>query len=80
MQGGLEVIRTLKVLRKTPKIVIFTQYDGLELDGNYIPICDTVPLLKDRYACDVIGAVVYEYQSDGWKTGFDCLMENQNWC
>lgn len=79
IQGGLEIIRTLKVLGKTPPIVIFTQYDGLELDGKYIPMSDAVRQLRDRYNCDVVGAVLYEYQSDDWKEEFDRILTSQKW-
>lgn len=74
VQGGLEVIRAITHLSKKPQIIVLTQYDGLEIEGTHIPITNSANLLRERYNCNVIGAVLYEYQNEQWKKDLDLLL------
>lgn len=74
-QGGLEVIRTLKSMRKKTKVVIFTQYPDIEIDGEFHSIDESIKFLSERYKCDVVGAIHYQYENLNWKEKLQNIFE-----
>lgn len=73
-QGGLEVIRTLGTFKRNTNVIIFTQYDGIEIDGAILPIKDTPTILSKRYGVSVLSAIVYEYQSLQWRGHLEAVL------
>ena len=62
-QGGIEVLRALKLAEKTAAIIIVTQYPDFYIGGNKIKLKDSPKVIRDRYNQNVIGAVLYHYKS-----------------
>jgi len=77
-QGGLEVIRTLSAVKRNAQVIVFTQYDGIEIEGEFFPIKDSPSLLSSRYSINVVDAILYEYQSPDWRRQL-LLKLSSNW-
>lgn len=73
-QGGVEVIRALKYTENTSRIIIVSQYPGIEVDGEFISLDASVQVLKDRYDIDVVSAVAYDFEDDAWMEEFCRVM------
>lgn len=76
-QGGVEILRTLQHLNSDSSVIIISQYAGIEMEKEFVPICDTPTYLKSRYGVNVIGAVHYDFEIRDWSTEFkNILKEN----
>lgn len=62
-QGGIEVLRALKLAGKTTKVIIVTQYPDFYIGGTKIKLKDSTKIIKARYGQNVIGAALYQYKS-----------------
>lgn len=62
-QGGIEVLRALKLSKKATKIIIVTQYPDFYIGGTKVKLKDSPKVIKEKYAQDVRGAVLYNYKS-----------------
>lgn len=69
-QGGVEVLRALKFVQKKMKVVIISQYSGVEVDGIFVKLEQCAPVFREKYAIDVVGAVAYDFEDDKWKIEF----------
>ena len=73
-QGGVEVLRALKYAKNNSKIVIVSQFPGIEVDGDFITLEDSVQVLSEKYEIDVVGAIAYDFEDDTWKSEFSEVM------
>lgn len=62
-QGGIEVLRALKLAKRSAKIIIVTQYPDFYIGGNKVKLKDSPKIILDKYNQNVIGAVLYHYKS-----------------
>ena len=62
-QGGIEVLRVLKLEKKSTKIIIVTQYPDFYIGGIKVKLKDSPKIIYDKYNQKVIGAVLYHYKS-----------------
>lgn len=62
-QGGIEVLRALKLKGCATKIIIVTQYPDFYIGGIKVKLKDSPKIIKDKYNQNVIGAVLYHYKS-----------------
>ncbi|RZI20985.1 response regulator [Pseudomonas orientalis] len=62
-QGGIEVLRALKLSRKSTKIIIVTQYPDFYIGGTKVKLKDSPKVINEKYSQDVRGAVLYNYKS-----------------
>ncbi len=62
-QGGIEVLRALKLAKKSTKIIIVTQYPDFYIGGNKIKLKNSPQIICDKYNQKVVGAVLYHYKS-----------------
>jgi len=62
-QGGIEVLRALKLAKKSTKVIIVTQYPDFYIGGNKVKLKDSPKIIYDKYNQKVIGAVLYHYKS-----------------
>ncbi|MBB3261660.1 CheY-like chemotaxis protein [Paraburkholderia bannensis] len=62
-QGGIEVLRALKMKGKTTKVVIVTQYPDFYIGSAKIKLKNSPKIVKEKYDQDVLGAVLYHYKS-----------------
>lgn len=62
-QGGIEVLRVLKLEKKSTKIIIVTQYPDFYIGGIKVKLKDSPKIIFDKYNQKVIGAVLYHYKS-----------------
>jgi CheY-like chemotaxis protein len=62
-QGGIEVLRALKLAKKMAKIIIVTQYPDFYIGAKKIKLKDSPKIISLRYNQNVIGAVLYHYKS-----------------
>ena len=66
-QGGLEIIRMLKRIKKNPAIIIVSQYPQMEFDGRFHSLKDSANIIKDKYDVNVVGSVLYLVGSLNWQ-------------
>ena len=62
-QGGIEILRALKMAEKRTKIIIVTQYPDFYIGGTRVKLKDSPKIISARYSQIVIGAVLYQYKS-----------------
>lgn len=62
-QGGIEVLRALKLAKKSTKVIIVTQYPDFYIGGNKVKLKDSPKIICDKYNQKVIGAILYHYKS-----------------
>lgn len=62
-QGGIEVLRALKLKNKSSKIIIVTQYPDFYIGGTKVKLKNSPKIISDKYNQHVIGAVLYHYKS-----------------
>lgn len=62
-QGGIEVLRALKLKGGVTNIIIVTQYPDFYIGGAKVKLKDSPKIIKQKYSQNVIGAVLYHYKS-----------------
>lgn len=62
-QGGIEVLRALKLAKKSTKVIIVTQYPDFYIGGTKVKLKDSPKIINGKYSQNVIGAVLYHYKS-----------------
>lgn len=62
-QGGIEILRALKLAKKETKIVIVTQYPDFYIGGTKVKLKQSSAIIAEKYKQNVIGAVLYNYKS-----------------
>lgn len=62
-QGGIEVLRALKQVKKTAKIIIVTQYPDFYIGGNKVKLKNSPSIIREKYNQEVLGAILYHYKS-----------------
>ncbi len=62
-QGGVEVLRALKLAKKSTKIIIVTQYPDFYIGGSKVKLKNSPKVIREKYNQNVIGAVLYHYKS-----------------
>lgn len=62
-QGGIEVLRALKLAKKFAKIIIVTQYPDFYIGGTKVKLKDSPKIIQEKYNQNVVGAVLYHYKS-----------------
>lgn len=62
-QGGIEVLRALKLAKKITKVIIVTQYPDFYIGGIKVKLKNSQKVISDKYSQNVIGAVLYHYKS-----------------
>ncbi|MCY1166798.1 MAG: response regulator [Pseudomonadota bacterium] len=62
-QGGIEVLRALKLAKKVVKVIIVTQYPDFYIGGTKVKLKDSPKIISHKYNQTVIGAVLYHYKS-----------------
>lgn len=62
-QGGIEVLRALKLAKKTARIIIVTQYPDFYIGGTKVKLKDSPKIIRNKYNQFVVGAVLYHYKS-----------------
>lgn len=62
-QGGIEVLRALKMQNKATNIIIVTQYPDFLIDGSKIKLKDSERVIKEKYNQNILGAILYTYKS-----------------
>ena len=73
-QGGVEVLRALNYAKSTSRIIIISQYPGIEIDGVFVSLSASVQALNDRYDIDVVGSVAYDFEDNAWINEFKNIM------
>lgn len=74
--GGVEILRSLKMLGKRSKVVIVTQYPDISLGGKRVKLRQAQMALSKMYNQDVIGAVLYAYKSTGNRMKMKKILES----
>ncbi len=72
--GGIEVLRALKSMGKSVKIIIVTQYPDILIDGRRIKLGNVNKVLTNKYGQSVLGAILYSYDTAGWAQRFETLI------
>lgn len=62
-QGGIEVLRALKLAQKSTKVLIVTQYPDFYIGGGKVKLKDSPKKILEKYNQTIVGAVLYHYKS-----------------
>lgn len=62
-QGGIEVLRALKALKKKAKVIIVTQYPDFYIGGAKVKLQNSPKVIYEKYDQQVVGAILYTYKS-----------------
>ncbi|MBI3728400.1 MAG: response regulator [Burkholderiales bacterium] len=62
-QGGIEVLRTLKLKAKSPKIIVVTQYPDFYIGPTKVKLKDVSSIIYEKYNQQVLAGVLYKYKS-----------------
>lgn len=62
-QGGIEVLRALKLAKRTTKVIIVTQYPDFYIGGTKVKLKDSPRIIKEKYCQNVVCAILYHYKS-----------------
>ena len=76
--GGVEVLRSLKALGKTQRILIVTQYPDIFLGGRRVKIGKAQFALEKLYRQEIVGAVLYKYKSPGNRSKIEKYLRKVN--
>lgn len=74
--GGVEVLRTLRSLRKSANIIIVTQYPDISVGGKRIKLKAAQSVLAAKYQQNIRGAVLYKYKSALNRAKIKTIMES----
>lgn len=66
--GGLEVIRTLSRLGRSPATIIITQFDDVPLSEGPVPLWQVSSKLWQHYKQHVVAAIQYSEDLRLWKS------------
>lgn len=72
--GGIEILRALSLMGGATKVIIVTQYPEIILGGSRVKLNQAGKLISKKYGQDVLGAVLYSYNTPEWENAFDALM------
>lgn len=73
-QGGLEVLRVLKRLGSRSQVIVVSQYPEIELERQIFELGNAPSVLSDYFRVSVIGAVLYEFRNEAWKSFLSALV------
>lgn len=74
--GGMEIIRALKASRKSPSIIIVTQYPDIILDGTKIKLSRVSKVINEKYNQQVVSSILYSYKNKQWESAFENALGN----
>lgn len=63
-QGGIEVLRALKLAKKITKVIIVTQYPDFYIGSTKVKLKESSKIINEKYNQNIIGAVLYHYKSN----------------
>lgn len=73
-QGGIEVLRMLKRIQHDDPVIIVSQYYEVEFEKKHYSLIDCVNIIVKRYGCNLVGTVLYAFESNDWKAKIRKLM------
>lgn len=76
--GGVEILRSLRALNKSQRIIIVTQYPDILLGGRRVKIGKAQFALEKKYKQDIVGAVLYKYKSPMNRSKMEVLLRQVN--
>lgn len=72
--GGIILLHYAKIYRPAAKCILFTQYDGLEVDDKMISLDDITLQLRVKYPQNFLGSVHYDSESDKWMSEMQTML------
>lgn len=72
--GGIEILRTLSANNIVTKIIIVTQYPEIIVNGINAKPSKAASIISERYKQQVIGVVIYSYDTPEWEEKFDRMV------
>lgn len=76
-QGGIEVLRTLRHLSKTPKILIVTQYPDFYIGAQKVKLKDARKVIEGKYGQTVLAGILYKYKSKATLQRITSILRSQ---
>lgn len=61
-EGGIEIIRHLDYIKKTPSILIVTQYYNFHIDGKPIKLNKASKYLREKYNQKIEDSLIFNYK------------------
>lgn len=62
-QGGIEVLRALKMAGRQSNVIVITQYPDFSIGGVKVKLKNSKDLIFSKYGQFVVGTVLYHYKS-----------------
>ncbi|AUW47509.1 response regulator [Rhizobium leguminosarum] len=72
--GGVEVLRAMQASGKRAAIIIVTQYPDIILNGEKVKLQNVAKIISQRYEQNVLGGVLYSFNTPKWEAAFDGLL------
>lgn len=79
-QGGIEVLRLSKRLKKNTSFIIITQYPGIEINGVEVPLKSAAKALSTRFSINVTVCIKYDFEGDEWRSELLSALSSQSIC
>ncbi len=75
-QGGVEVLRLAKHLKRQASFIVVTQYPDIEIDGREIALESAAKTLSEKFSMPILKCILYEFDSDYWRVQFRTALVN----
>jgi CheY-like chemotaxis protein len=73
--GGLSVLMELAAMQRSDPCIIITQYQEIEISGEYIPIGEVKEKLPMLLECEVIACILYDEDNDNWQAELNSIFK-----
>jgi len=77
--GGIEVLRTLHAVGAQARIIIVTQYPEIVINGVNAKPTQVAGIVAKRYGQEVLGTVIYSFNTPEWGRTFDRIIGGNVW-
>jgi CheY-like chemotaxis protein len=74
-QGGLEVMRLAKRMKRSGSFVIVTQYPDIEIDRRDVPLDQASKLLSSYFDLNLIDCIHYTFDGGEWKNSLRRVLD-----
>ncbi|MFQ3252298.1 MAG: CheY-like chemotaxis protein [Loktanella salsilacus] len=71
LSGGVEVLFELNYLKKTPKVIILTQYPEVEMSNELVPLLDVREFVAENYGVNIVDCVYFDFERSEWQDQLD---------
>lgn len=74
-QGGVEVLRALKMAGKRSKVVIITQYPDFYIGRTKVKLKKSEEIILEKYGQAVVGTILYHYKAPSTASKLGAILK-----